>query len=788
MRAGFRDSIIGLVAAGLLAAPAAAQTYSRLQVLLPGETAAPGTLSGRSGAPRAQVVGIPFMVTVRACDMSWNTVTSVSNLIDILASDASATLPPSARLDSGSGTFALTLNANGTFTVIADDATDTTIPEGVSNPVPAQALRTFEFSRVTQKNQYAGLPMTISLTARDANGNVVTGYSGPVHLDEITSYGTGRCSPDVVMLSSGAWSGGVTMYRADETSINRGNVNLYASLQSDPSKNGTSDPFTVHPGSFTRLQIVVPGEAALPGSVTGHVGTPASQVAGVTFAVTVNATDTWWNPLPSADVVRITSNDPAASTPLSGTLTNGSRQFIVSMGTVGTQTLTVNDQTNGSIQSMTSPGIPVLPSGADQFVIEPIASPVIAGVPVDVTIRATDSSGNTVPDFAGDAALSANTGAGSISPILVAFTNGTWSGNVTFRGAGGSVTLTCTDFSSPPHFGTSNNFTVEPGPLAGLQVLVPGESPRGGTPDGREGTPDGQSAGASFALTVRAVDTYWNLVSSAANRVQLGSTDAFAEMPAEVTLTGGQLSLPVRLFRTGPQRIWATDPDGMLRPDSSSAVNVTGGPFARVLVLAPGEEPAPGTMTGRTGTATDQSINYAFLVTVLATDSWWNPVTGPTDVVRITSNDPLAVLPPETALQDGRAELPMRLSTGGFQQITVQDVSDPSKSGSTTQVRAISSGFHLKATVSPSSARAGELFTLTVKVVNDAGSVIQEINSFVTIEVRNASTLAPGRGRLEGGRRNSIWSRDSTPIIPFTTRSQSRSSSWRATMPGTIPV
>jgi hypothetical protein len=90
----------------------------------------------------------------------------------------------------------------------------------------------------------------------------------------------------------------------------------------------------------------------------------------------------------------------------------------------------------------------------------------------------------------------------------------------------------------------------------------------------------------------------------------------------------------------------------------------------------------------------------------------------------------------------------MRLSTGGFQQITVQDVSDPGKSGSTTQVRAISSGFHLEATVSPASARAGEPFTLTVKVTNDAGSVIQEINSFVTIEVQNASTRASGRGTL----------------------------------------
>ena len=66
------------------------------------------------------------------------------------------------------------------------------------------------------------------------------------------------------------------------------------------------------------------------------------------------------------------------------------------------------------------------------------------------------------------------------------------------------------------------------------------------------------------------------------------------------------------------------------------------GAYARILLLAPGEEPAPGTEEGRTGTATDQSINYSFTVTVYATDQCFNPVTGVTDAVRLTSNAPLA--------------------------------------------------------------------------------------------------------------------------------------------------
>jgi hypothetical protein len=123
-------------------------------------------------------------------------------------------------------------------------------------------------------------------------------------------------------------------------------------------------------------------------------------------------------------------------------------------------------------------------------------------------------------------------------------------------------------------------------------------------------------------------------------------------------------------------------------------------------------------------------------------------VGGVTDVMHITSGDAGATMPPDAAMVDGVAQMNVRLATGGFQQISVSDVTQPSKTGSTTQVRAISTGFHLEATVTPSAAPAGGDFTLTVKITNDAGSVIQEINSRVTIDVQNASTQAPGRGTL----------------------------------------
>ena len=716
---------------------------------MPGETAAPGTSSGKTGTARAQTVGVPFDVTVRACDNTWNTVTTVTNAIQILSSDASATLPAPAQLINGQRSYTVTFNAGGTFTVFAHDQTDGTIPDGTSSAVQALVLQGFVFSTVNQKNQYAGTPMAITVRAVNPSGATVTGFSGQVHLKEITSYGDGRVSPEFVTFSNGQWSGNVTMYRADETSINRGNVNLYALIDNAPQKNGTSDPFTVHPASFARVQIIVPGETPLPGSVSGKLGTPATQAAGHAFNASVWGTDAYWNPVPVADNVRITSSDGAASTPVTGTLSNGFRQLAVTLNTVGTQTLTVSDLTNGSIQGTTSPGIQVIPSAVDHFVVSTISSPQTAGVAVAVTIRATDSSGNTIPNYAGDAIVQANTGPGSIVPEFVTFTAGVWTGPMIFKGSGGAVSITASDFSAPPHTGTSNSFTVNPGPLAGVQVLVPGEQSRGGTSDGREGTPSTQQAGTAFTLTVRAVDQFWNLVPGVNDSVALSSTDGGPGVPPAVKLANGQVLVPTTLYRVGGQQIFADDKTTPgLRPDTSSVIPVNGGPFARVLILAPGEFVQPGSPTGRGGTPTDESINYAFNVTAMATDNWYNPVTGVSHTVHVTSDDPLAQLPPDTPMVNGTVDLPVRLARGGYNQICVNDVTQPSVPQSCTQVRAISSGFHLEAAITPATARAGEPFTLTVRVTNDAGSTITEINSFVTVQVQNASSRLAGRGTL----------------------------------------
>ena len=57
--------------------------------------------------------------------------------------------------------------------------------------------------------------------------------------------------------------------------------------------------------------------------------------------------------------------------------------------------------------------------------------------------------------------------------------------DVTFRGAGGAVALTCSDFSAPPHTGTSNASPSSPARSPACRCSCRARPPRGGTADGK---------------------------------------------------------------------------------------------------------------------------------------------------------------------------------------------------------------------------------------------------------------------------------------------------------------
>jgi hypothetical protein len=126
--------------------PSASQGYFRmvkraatqLQVLLPGETNAPGTLTGKIGTPDPQPVSSPFDLRINACDATWNIAATCSDSVAITSSDLSAWLPPNATL--ANGTVTITGNfffqSSGTWTVTATDVTPaSTVSAGTSTSI-----------------------------------------------------------------------------------------------------------------------------------------------------------------------------------------------------------------------------------------------------------------------------------------------------------------------------------------------------------------------------------------------------------------------------------------------------------------------------------------------------------------------------------------------------------------------------------------------------------------------------------------------------------------------------
>ena len=113
--------------------------FSQLQVLMPGETAAPNTPTGKTGTPNIQAVGLPFTVTVNAVDADWNVVSSATDTVDITSNDTTAGLPADAALANGTGSFSFYFGQPGTnWTVTATDVTDPTKTANTGSPTVAQ--------------------------------------------------------------------------------------------------------------------------------------------------------------------------------------------------------------------------------------------------------------------------------------------------------------------------------------------------------------------------------------------------------------------------------------------------------------------------------------------------------------------------------------------------------------------------------------------------------------------------------------------------------------------------
>ncbi|MGL4398664.1 MAG: beta strand repeat-containing protein [Luteolibacter sp.] len=108
---------------------AAPGAYAQLQILAPGETAAPGTATGKTGSPSVRILEDPFNVIVNAVDSFWNPLPAATAdpEIAITSSDPLATTPVDGTISANFSLYPVIFGSSGTFTVTATDTANASI-------------------------------------------------------------------------------------------------------------------------------------------------------------------------------------------------------------------------------------------------------------------------------------------------------------------------------------------------------------------------------------------------------------------------------------------------------------------------------------------------------------------------------------------------------------------------------------------------------------------------------------------------------------------------------------
>jgi glucose/arabinose dehydrogenase len=343
-------------------------------------TAASGTLTVTTSIDHydvtitsPQTAGAAFTATLTARDSLNAVVDNSSTVVNYTTSSATLQFDANGNSTFGeSGDAQITLS-HGTNTISVRDnkaensvtvtATDTGSKTGVSSAfnvnaaaaaklfvtLPGQTFTAFTGNSGSVSAQTAGTSFNLTLTATDANTNIVTSYTG-AHTISYTGPGGAPSYTTAVTFTNGQSVVPTTLKKAETTTLTANDGSLTAVA---------STSVTVNAGAFTQLQTLVPGETAAPGTATGKTGSPNTQFVAASFAATVNAVDTNWNLISTNDTIHLVTSDPSDTEPADAALVAGTKNFTVTPATSGALTVTASDVSNGAITSGTNASITV---------------------------------------------------------------------------------------------------------------------------------------------------------------------------------------------------------------------------------------------------------------------------------------------------------------------------------------------------------------------------------------------------------------------------------------------
>ena len=342
--AGTYTFTVTLKTAGSQSITATDTTASAITGTLSGISVSPAPASQfvLSGLPSTTTAGVAQTVTVTAEDPYGNVATGYGGTVQFTSSDPQASLPANfifTAADQGVDVFTLAFETAGTQSVTVTDTASgiTAAQSGIT--VQAAAAKSFTVTGFPVVDT-AGAPITVTVTAYDAYGNVATGYTGTVSLS--SSDPLAILVPSIytfVAADAGEHNFSITLETA-------GTQTITATGAVTASLTATESSITVKPAAASILEVT---------------GFPTSDTAGAAGNVVVTAYDPYGNVATGyTGTVSLTSSDPLAVLPSSFTFpgTTGTHTFAVTLETVGAQSITATDTATSSITG-TESGITV---------------------------------------------------------------------------------------------------------------------------------------------------------------------------------------------------------------------------------------------------------------------------------------------------------------------------------------------------------------------------------------------------------------------------------------------
>ena len=214
---------IRLMTAGTQWITAADMANSAFKATNSGITVQPAALEALvvAGFSNPDTAGTTRAFTVTAVNSYGKVIPGYSGTVQFSSSDSHATLPASytfTAADAGTHTFTATLVTAGSQSITTTDAANSSITGSQTITVRGAAARSLAVTGFPNPDT-AGTSGSLTVTARDAYGNLATGYTGTIHFSSSDSRATLPASYTLTAANAGTHTFAATLVTAGSQSI-----------------------------------------------------------------------------------------------------------------------------------------------------------------------------------------------------------------------------------------------------------------------------------------------------------------------------------------------------------------------------------------------------------------------------------------------------------------------------------------------------------------------------------------------------------------------------------------